>query len=67
MLDGINQCGLKVHCLMEVVFDHSFYFLIGGKEGIEGLGRWWNVLDILFKVRFSIKRTMDVFEERMEE
>ena len=67
MLDGVKQCGLKVHCLMEMVFDHSFYFLIGRKEGFEGLGRWWNVLVIIFKIRFSIKRTMDVFEERMKE
>ena len=67
MLDGVKQCGLKVHCLMEVGFDHSFYFLIGGKEGVEGLGRWWNWLVTFFKMRFSIERTMDIFEERMKE
>lgn len=65
----VKQGGLKVHCLMEVILDHALNFLIGRKERHKGLGlrMWWSWVVIVFKIWFSIKRTMDFMVNRVKQ
>ena len=65
----VKQGGLKIHFLMEVILDHALNFLIGRKERLKGLGlrMWWSWVIMVFKIWFSIKRTMDVIVDRVKQ
>ena len=65
----VKQGGLKFYCLMEMILNHALDFLIGRKERLKGLGlrMWWSWVTMVFKVWFSIKRTMDVMVDRVKQ